>query len=189
FHHTFRQIYGGSTPAARLRAAVWESIFTNDRRRYVRSLYARMSDITTLVVGESGTRKELVARAIALSRYVAFDPRRHAFAEDWASAFVAVNLSALAPALIESELFGHRRGAFTGALEDRAGYFETCAQAGTVFLDEIGELGGEIQVKLLRVLQGRTFQRAGETRERPFRGKVIAATNRDLAAEIHDRRF
>ncbi len=189
FHHTFRQIYGGSAPAARLRAAVWESIFTNDRRRYARSLHGRMGDITTLVVGESGTGKELVARAIALSRYTPFDARRGAFVDDWASACVAVNLSALAPSLIESELFGHRRGAFTGALEDRSGYLETCAPAGTVFLDEIGELGGDVQVKLLRVLQSRTFQRAGETRERPFRGKVIAATNRDLAARIRAGRF
>src|SRR6185295_2807857 len=68
FHHTFRQIYGGSGPASRLRAAVWESIFTHDRRRYMRSLHERMGDVTTLVVGESGTGKELVARAIALSR-------------------------------------------------------------------------------------------------------------------------
>jgi DNA-binding NtrC family response regulator len=189
FHHTFRQIYGGSGPAARLRAAVWESIFTNDRRRYLRSLHRRMGDITTLVVGESGTGKELVARAIALSRYVPFDARSHTFADEWAGGFGAVNLSALVPTLIESELFGHRRGAFTGALEDRAGYLETCSAAGSVFLDEVGELSGDIQVKLLRVLQARTFQRAGETRERPFRGKVIAATNRDLAAEIRAGRF
>jgi hypothetical protein len=189
FHHTFRQIYGGSAPASRLRAAVWESIFTHDRRRYIRSLHRRMSDVTTLVVGESGTGKELVARAIALSSYVAFDPRTHTFADDWASAFVAVNLSALVPTLIESELFGHRRGAFTGALEDRTGYLESCSAAGTVFLDEVGELGGEIQVKLLRVLQTRTFQRAGETRERAFRGKIVAATSRDLAAEIRGGRF
>jgi DNA-binding NtrC family response regulator len=189
FHHTFRQIYGGSQPASRLRAAVWESVFTNDRRRYLRSLHRRMGDVTTLVVGDSGTGKELVARAIALSRYVPFDARTHTFAEDWASAFVAVNLSALVPTLIESELFGHRRGAFTGALEDRTGYLESCSAGGTVFLDEVGELGGEIQVKLLRVLQSRTFQRAGETRERAFRGKIVAATNRDLATEIRAGRF
>jgi transcriptional regulator with AAA-type ATPase domain len=189
FHHTFRQIYGGSAPASRLRAAVWESIFTHDRRRYMRSLYTRMGDVTTLVVGESGTGKELVARAIALSRYVEFDPRTHTFADDWASACVAVNLSALVPTLIESELFGHRRGAFTGALEDRIGYLESCSAAGSVFLDEVGELGGEVQVKLLRVLQTRTFQRAGETRERVFRGKIVAASNRDLATEIRDGRF
>jgi DNA-binding NtrC family response regulator len=189
FHHTFRQIYGGSRPASRLRAAVWESIFTNDRRRYMRSLHRRMGDVTTLVVGESGTGKELVARAIALSRYVPFDARTHTFTDDWAGAFVAVNLSALVPTLIESELFGHRRGAFTGALEDRTGYLESSTAAGTVFLDEVGELGAEIQVKLLRVLQSRTFQRAGETRAREFRGKIVAATNRDLAAEIREGRF
>src|SRR5262249_20872470 len=87
FHHTFRQIYGGSARAAQLRSAVWESVFTSDRRRYLRSLHGRMADVTTLIVGESGTGKELVARAIALSRYVPFDHRTHAFTDDWAAAF------------------------------------------------------------------------------------------------------
>lgn len=189
FHFTFRQIYGGSLPAARLRGAVWESIFTNDMARYRRTLHERMGDITTLIVGESGTGKELVARAIALARYVPFDPERRAFVEDFTTLFRPVNLSALSPTLIESELFGHRRGAFTGAVHDRSGYLEPCPAVGTVFLDEIGDLTGEIQVKLLRVLQSRVFQRIGETEDRLFRGKIIAATNRDLAKEIREGRF
>jgi transcriptional regulator with AAA-type ATPase domain len=188
FHHTFRQIYGGSLPAARLRAAVWQSVFTHDGPRYRRALFDRMSDVPTLIVGESGTGKELVARAIALSRYVPFDERTQTFADDAAS-FHAVSLAALSPTLIESELFGHRRGAFTGAAEDRAGWLETCGARGAVFLDEIGELDAAVQVKLLRVLQTRRFQRIGETRDRSFGGKVIAATNRDLAAEMHSGRF
>jgi transcriptional regulator with PAS, ATPase and Fis domain len=91
--------------------------------------------------------------------------------------------------LIESELFGHRRGAFTGALEERIGWLESCPPSGAVFLDEIGELDPVIQVKLLRVLQTRCFQRLGDTQTRYFRGKIIAATNRDLAAEIEAGRF
>ena len=91
--------------------------------------------------------------------------------------------------MIESELFGHRRGAFTGAVEDRSGWLETCGPHGAVFLDEIGELDAAIQVKLLRVLQSRTFQRIGETKPRRFEGKVIAATNRDLDEEIGAGRF
>jgi hypothetical protein len=189
FHLTFRRIYGGSMPAAALRAAVWQSIFTHDFARYRRALVHRMGDIPTLITGETGTGKELVARAIGASRFVPFDEERRAFSDDFATAFQAVNLSALSPTLIESELFGHRRGAYTGALEDRAGWLEECRPLGSVFLDEIGELAPEIQVKLLRVLQSRTFQRIGETDERRFEGKILAATNRDLPAEIEAGRF
>lgn len=189
FHHIFLNIVGASMPAARLRAAVWQSIFTHDMSRYRRVLYQRMGDLTTLVTGPSGTGKELVAHAIALSRYIPFEVRSRAFADNHEELFHPLNLSALSPTLIESELFGHRRGAFTGALEDRVGWLEACQPLGTVFLDEIGELDPAIQVKLLRVLQTRTFQRLGDTKTRQFRGKIIAATNRDLAGEMAGGRF
>ena len=181
FHHIFNAIIGVSKPAARFRAAVWESIFTHDIRRYRRVLYDRMADFTTLITGPSGTGKELAARAIGLSRYVPFDAATRTFEEDAAASFYAVNLSALSPTLIESELFGHRRGSFTGAVADRSGWLEVCPALGTVFLDEIGDLDASIQLKLLRVLQMRTFQRIGDTRDLQFHGKIIAATNRDLA--------
>ena len=92
----------------------------------------------------------------------------------------------MSPTLIESELFGHKRGAFTGALGDRTGWFETCPATGTVFLDEIGDLDAAVQVKLLRVLQSRRFERVGDTRSHTFKGKIIAATNRDLAQRMAD---
>ncbi len=184
FVQIFTNLVGASLPIARLRAAAWQSVFTHDVRRYSRHLYGRAADFTTLVTGPSGTGKELVARAVALSRYVPFDPKTGKFAADAADLFIPLNLSALSPTLIESELFGHRKGAFTGALDDRPGYLETCSPYGTVFLDEVGELDEAIQVKLLRVLQDRTFQRAGDTRPRRFEGKLIAATNRDLSAEM-----
>ena len=189
FDLIFRHIIGASRPAAELRAAVWQSIFTHDLRRYRRALYRQMPDVTTLVTGPSGTGKELVARAIALSRYIPFDPDREAFVADLDGSFHALNLSALSPTLIESELFGHRKGAFTGAVEDRVGWLESCPPLGTVLLDEIGEIDASIQVKLLRVLETREFQRLGETTPREFRGKLIASTNRDLDAEIHAGRF
>ncbi len=189
FHHVFSAIVGVSAPAARLRAQVWESIFTRDMRRYRRSLYARMGDVTTLVAGPSGTGKELVARAVGLSRYIPFDAERGAFEESAESSFIPLNLAALSPTLIESELFGHRRGAFTGAVADRTGWLEVCPPLGAVFLDEIAEIEPAIQVKLLRVLESRTFQRLGETRGRSFRGKLIAATNRNLGAEMRQQRF
>jgi hypothetical protein len=189
FHYIFRNIVGNSAPIVRLRAAVWQSIFTRDMRRYRRALYQRMGDVATLISGPSGTGKELVARAIGLARYVPFDPERGVFTESFAASFHALNPSALSPTLIESELFGHRRGAFTGAVEDRPGWLEVCPALGTVFLDEIGELDPALQVKLLRVLQTRTFQRLGDTREKRFEGKIIAATNRDLAHEMPAGRF
>ncbi len=186
FQHIFSHLIGSSMPAARLRAAVWQSIFTHDMRRYRDALYERMGDITTLVTGPTGTGKELVARAIGLSRYSPFDVKSVSFSED---AFHALNLSALPSTLIESELFGHRRGAFTGALQDRHGWLEICPPEGTVFLDEIGDLDPSIQVKLLRVIQTRTFQRLGETGDRRFRGKLIAATNRNLVEAMRQGRF
>lgn len=189
FHFTFRSIVGGSMPAARLRAQVWQSVFTHDLKRYLRSLYRTLGDVTTLVTGPSGTGKELVARSIGYSRYIPFDPDAGVFRESWAESFFALNLSALSPTLIESELFGHRRGAFTGAVADHTGWLEVCPPLGTVFLDEIGEVEPAIQVKLLRVLETRMFQRLGESRPRRFQGKVVAATNRDLAAEMRAGRF
>src|SRR5712692_6753092 len=189
FHHIIESIIGSSMAAARLRAAVWQSIFTHDMRRYRRMLYERMGDFTTLIRGPSGTGKELVARAIGLSRYVPFDPKTLTFAEDFASSFYALNLSALPSTLIESELFGHRRGAFTGALQDRRGWLEVCPPLGTVFLDEIVDLDPAIQVKLLRVIETRTFQPLGDTTSRQFHGKLIAATNRDLGRAIQEGAF
>lgn len=184
FHHIHRYIVGRSLPAARLRASVWQSIFSHDMRRYRRSLFSRMADVPTLITGPTGTGKELVARAIGLSRYVPFDERKERFAGDPSGAFVSLNLSALSPTLVESELFGHRKGSFTGAIADREGFLESCGPHGTVFLDEIGEVEPAVQVKLLRVIQSRTFQRIGDTATRRFEGKIITATNRDLAAEI-----
>jgi DNA-binding NtrC family response regulator len=186
FHHIFRNIIGRSLPVARLRAAVWQSIFSHDMRRYRRSLFSRMSDVATLITGPTGTGKELVARAIGLSRFLPFDEQRQRFA---GGAFVGLNLSALSPTLIESELFGHRKGSFTGAVGDHTGFFESCGPHGTVFLDEIGEVEPPVQVKLLRVIQSRTFQRIGDTASRRFDGKIITATNRNLAAEIEKGRF
>ncbi len=189
FENIFRLILGVSRPAVQLRAAVWESIFTHDMRRYRRALYWRMGDLTTLITGPSGTGKELVAQAIGRSRYIPFDPATGKFHEDFAGSFYAVNLAALSPTLIESELFGHKRGSFTGAVADREGWLEACPTLGTVFLDEIGEIDVSIQIKLLRVLQSRVFNRLGETTDREFRGKIIAATNRNLAEEMQSGAF
>jgi transcriptional regulator with AAA-type ATPase domain len=189
FEYVFRDIIGSSMPAARLRASVWQSIFTHDMRRYRRTLYARMGEFATLITGPSGTGKELAARAIAESRYATFDELRLAFANDNTESFFPINISALSPTLVESELFGHRRGAFTGAVADRKGWLETCPESGSVFLDELGDLDPSIQVKLLRVIETRTFHPVGDTAGRQFHGKLITATNRDLGVAMKQGRF
>ncbi|HEX9298182.1 MAG TPA: sigma-54 dependent transcriptional regulator [Polyangiaceae bacterium] len=131
---------------------------------------------TVLVSGESGTGKELVARAL------------HRRSSRRAGPFVAVNCGAIPENLLESELFGHRKGAFTDANSDRRGLFEE-ADGGTLFLDEIGELPVSLQVKLLRVLQDETIRRLGDTRDVKVDVRIIAATHRDLTAEVKAGRF
>ena len=189
FFAIYDNIIGNSMPAARLRASIWQSIFTCDMRRYRRTLYRKMGEFPTLITGPSGTGKELIARAIAGSRYVPFDPGRMEFADARAETFLPINIAALTPTLIESELFGHRRGSFTGAIGDRQGWLESCPAAGSVFLDELGEMDMAPQVKLLRVIETRRFSPVGDTATREFKGKLIAATNRDLPKEIRARRF
>lgn len=189
FDHIFDNIIGNSLPAARLRASVWQSIFTHDMRRYRRTMYKRMGDFPTLITGPSGTGKELVARAIAASRYSPFNVERLEFTQERNETFVPINIAALSPTLIESELFGHKRGSFTGAIADRKGWLETCPPNGSVFLDELGEMELSIQVKLLRVIETRKFAAVGDTLQREFYGKLIAATNRDLSHEIRESKF
>jgi transcriptional regulator with AAA-type ATPase domain len=182
-------IRGQSRPVARLRAATWHSIFPRELRLYGVLLYERMHEVTTLILGPSGTGKELVANAIGLARFVPFDPKRERFAEPFAGAFHPINLSAMPRDLIESEMFGHVAGAFTGATNNREGWFEKCKRGHTVFLDELGELDESVQVRLLRVLQNREFYRVGDTEPRRFEGRVIAATNRELDQLIAAGRF
>ncbi len=137
---------------------------------------AAPTDSTILILGETGTGKELVARAV------------HSNSKRKAGPFVPVHCAALSQTLLESELFGHERGSFTGADQTRLGRFEQ-ASGGTIFLDEVGEISEEIQVKLLRVLQEREIQRVGGNRTIPVDVRLVAATNKDLKREIREGRF
>ncbi|MBR4674527.1 MAG: sigma-54-dependent Fis family transcriptional regulator [Victivallales bacterium] len=189
FHFIFNTIAGSSLEAANFRANIWQSIFTCDIYRYLRVLFDKMSNVTTLITGESGTGKELVARAIALSQYIPINGQTSTFACAYPDCFHAIQLSAMPQSILESELFGHVKGAYTGAIADHKGYLETCTPWGTIFLDEIGDINAEVQIKLLRVLQTRSFQRIGEVRPLQFHGKLIAATNRDLHQASQQERF
>lgn len=189
FFSIFEYVIGCSKTIAELRARIWHSIFTHDLRRYRRSLYESLHQSTTLIMGPSGSGKELVAQAIGMSRHIPFDMKRGAFAINPSENYHAINISAFAKNLVESELFGHAKGSFTDARSMRVGWLEACGEFGSLLLDEIGELDAVTQVKLLRVLQNRQFQRLGETKVRQFTGKIIAATNRDLQAEIEKGAF
>ncbi|AKU98833.1 Response regulator of zinc sigma-54-dependent two-component system [Labilithrix luteola] len=144
----------------------------------VREIVARVAptEATVLILGESGTGKELVARSI------------HSLSPRSKGPFVAVNCAALAPELLESTLFGHTKGAFTGATADRDGLFGA-ARKGTLFLDEIGEASPSVQAKLLRVLQEKRYTRVGSNAEQEADVRVVAATNRDLRQEVAEKRF
>jgi two-component system response regulator AtoC len=146
-----------------------------DLRNQLRRI-ARSRANTSLILGESGTGKELAARAI------------HEWSERHAQPFVEINCASIPETLLESELFGYERGAFTDARERKLGLFEI-ARTGSIFLDEIGEMPPKLQAKLLRVLEYRRFKRLGGTKDIEFTGRIIAATNRNLLEEVAEKRF
>lgn len=158
----------------RPRGMIGDSAVMNEVYSLTRRVAA--SNATVLLTGETGTGKELVARAV------------HELSPRASGPFVRVNCGALSETLLESELFGHVRGAFTNAFENRTGRFEA-AHGGTIFLDEVNSMSQTLQVKLLRVLQEQEFERVGDTRTVHVDCRIVAATNRDLQQEIENGRF
>ena len=180
FYFIETSLVGLSPSMHALRLQLWNNIFTCNINWYEQHLWNRMEDFSTLLLGETGTGKGAAAAAIGRSGFIPFDPRSGSFVESFTRNFIAINLSQYPESLLESELFGHKKGAFTGAVENHAGIFSRCTPHGAIFLDEIGDVSIPVQVKLLQVLQERTFSPVGSHEKLRFHGRVIAATNRQL---------
>ncbi len=183
-HRGFRfiseAVSGDCAAIIELRMHLWNNIFTFNPMWYLQYLYGRMEDFSTLLLGETGTGKSLVAKAIGCSGFIPFDMQKRRFKESYAHAFQSINLSEYPASLLESELFGHKKGAFTGAIDNHQGIFSRCSEHGAVFIDEIGEVDIPTQVKLLNVIQERVFSPVGSHEKHRFGGRVITATNRDI---------
>ena len=177
----FIDLIVGSSPCVRkLRFDLWNNVFTFDIGLYEQYLLNRMEDFSTIILGETGTGKGMAAAAIGRSGFIPWDNHKGSFAESFTRAFISLNLSQFPEELIESELFGHKKGAFTGAIDNHKGIFARCSPCGAIFLDEIGEVSLPVQIKLLNILQERLFTPVGSHLPQQFQGRVIAATNRDL---------
>lgn len=189
FYFIARGLTGRSASMRSFRERLWQNVFTRDIRWYDQYLSDRMEDFSTLLLGETGSGKGAAAAAIGRSGFIPFDPRNGRFKESFTRAFIALNLSQYPETLIESELFGHRKGAFTGAMDHYQGVFARCSPHGAIFLDEIGDVAVPLQIKLLHVLQERRFTPVGSHETQRFSGRVIAATNRPLDALRREGRF
>lgn len=183
----YRTLVGRSASMKKLRQDLWTNVFTHNIDLYDRYLWNRMEDFSTLLLGETGTGKGTAAMAIGRSGFIPFNEHEQIFVESFTRSFVSLNLSQFPDTLIESELFGHKKGAFTGAVKDHRGVLDRCSPYGAILLDEIGELSTPIQIKLLQVLQDRKYSAVGSHVEGRFQGRVIAATNRSMA-DIESRK-
>ncbi len=172
-----RYIIGKSSVMKKLRLDLWNNIFTHNVNIYRMYLRNKMEDFSTLILGVTGSGKGAVAAAIGSSGYIPYDLKKQRFTESFATAFISINLSQYPESLIESELFGHKKGAFTGAVDNYNGVFKRCSLHGSIFLDEIGDISLPVQVKLLKVIQERVFTPVGSYKKERFSGRVIAATN------------
>jgi two-component system, NtrC family, response regulator HydG len=180
FYFIRNSLVGSSNSMNALRKHLWDCVFTHDIRWFESRFWDRMEDFSILLLGETGTGKGAAAAAIGRSGFIPFDPDKNSFSESFTRNFVAINLSQYSEGVLESELFGHRKGAFTGAVENHEGLFSRCAPHGVIFLDEIGDITVPVQIKLLQVLQERTFFPVGSHEAKRFNGRIIAATNRPL---------
>jgi len=180
-------LIGQNPSMEKFRCQLWRNIFTYNPRWYENHLWNRMEDFSTLLVGETGTGKGTAASAIGRSGFIPFDKKKGMFIESFTSNFIEINLTQFSESLIESELFGHRKGAFTGAVDSHKGVFTLCSPHGSIFLDEIGDVSIPVQTKLLKVLEERNFYAVGSHDKLHFAGRIIAATNQSLV-ELRQRK-
>ncbi len=180
FYFINSAISGDCPSIIELRMHLWNNIFTFNPQWYLNYLCGKMEDFSTLLLGATGTGKSLAAHAIGCSGYIPFDLSTRRFRESFTRSYQAINLSQYPTSLLESELFGHKKGAFTGAIEQHQGIFSRCSAHGAVFIDEIGDIDIPTQVKLLNVIQDRTFSPVGSHEKLRFSGRVISATNRNI---------
>lgn len=178
FYFISTSLVGSSPCMQTLKKQLWYNVFTYNIDHYNKFLWNKMEDFSTLILGETGTGKGTAAKAIGRSGYIPFDEDRQCFTQSFTRAFSSLNLSQYPETLLESELFGHTKGAFTGAVDEYEGVFAHCSPHGSILLDEIGEIPNHVQIKLLRILQERTFSPVGTHETSRFNGRVIAATNR-----------
>lgn len=171
-------LVGESAPMRQFKERLWSQLFGHNTLRFYRHLEGRMQDFSVLLVGDTGTGKSAAAAALGRSGLIPWTGA--GFAESFAQLFVPLNLSELPGPLLESALFGHIKGAFTGAVSSRPGALSRSSAHGVVFLDEIGEVDVPAQIKLLRVLQERVFTPLGANAEERFEGRVIAATHQPI---------
>lgn len=180
YYFIMHSIVGRSLCMKTLRENLWNNVITSDIVLYARHLTRRMEDYSTLLLGGTGSGKGISARAIGQSAYIPFDPVKGCFTESFTRAFVYMNLSSFPEQLIESELFGHRKGSFTGAVADYEGALSRCSSHGAILLDEIGDVPTPVQIKLLHVLEDREYSPVGSHEKKRFPGRIIGATNRPL---------
>jgi DNA-binding NtrC family response regulator len=178
FYFISNSLVGDSPCMKTLKKHLWYNVFTYNMELYSKFLWNKMEDFSTLLLGETGTGKGTAAKAIGSSGYIPFDGKKLCFTQSFTRTFSSLNLSQYPETLLESELFGHTKGAFTGAMEDYQGVFDRCSPHGSILLDEIGEIPNHVQIKLLRILQERSFSPVGTHETSRFNGRVIAATNR-----------
>lgn len=189
FFFVHKHVGGQSEPVRLLQEQLWRTLFTHDLRFYMKNLYSSMEPFSILLLGETGVGKSQAAAALGRSAYIPFDLKTQSFVASFRDIHLSANISEYPETLIESELFGHKKGSFTGALENYAGLLGRTHANGMLFLDEIGELSTPVQVKLLRVLQERNYSPVGSHETRRFSGRLISATNAQLMSRIERGEF